>query len=195
MDETDSRRFFTSLNYMAEMFSDTMSELKQRGYWNLLHPRLTIEEWEYACTQAMTRETFHKVPLPAILIDYAMEHRQAARAAEEAEHRHALEASRREAQAVRRALEASPEWQAEQKEQRAREQQDRADYEAWLATLPRAVKITLGLINPPNPKRWRPLGEDDLLYVPTEDPEHAKGRLRAQFQKLLEENIGKEDAP
>lgn len=56
-----------------------MSEMRQRGYWGILSERLTIEEWEYGCLQAMERESFHKVPLPAVMLDYAREYRKARR--------------------------------------------------------------------------------------------------------------------
>lgn len=83
MDDTDSRRFFSALTFMAEMCADELSELKQRGYWSLLQDKLSIEEWEYGCMQAMERETFHKIPMPAVLLDYGREYRHARRAQRE----------------------------------------------------------------------------------------------------------------
>lgn len=186
MHETDNRRFFSALNLMAEMFSDEMSELKQRGYWQIMQDRLTIEEWEYACTQAITRETFHKVPLPAVLLDYAREQRKIVTAAKEKQ-------QLIEAQAARLALEATPAWQAREAERQAREKERRvaeaerqSQSQTWLETQPRSELIRLGLINPPNPSRWLPLEDESLDYEPREDPEHAKDRLRAQFRQLIE---------
>ena len=80
MQTTDNVRFFKALNILAAVFSDEMTEIRQRTYWQLFCDKITIEEWEYACTQAMTREIFHKVPLPAQLLDYVREYRSAKRA-------------------------------------------------------------------------------------------------------------------
>lgn len=195
MTRQDSPRFFNALNALVELFSDQLSKAKQSIYWDIISPRLTIEEWEYACMQAMTRETFHKVPMPAALISYAMEHREAVAKEQEAERRQQLDAERRKAHVARLALEASPEWQAEQAAKRAEEEEGRARYHAWVASLPRSTKIALGLINPPNPARWLPLSDDELAYEPTEDPEVAKRRLRDQFRQIMDaENNPEETA-
>ena len=58
------------------MFCDELTKERQKLYWKALHARLTIEEWEYACETAMDRETFHKIPLPAVLMAYAAEYQQ-----------------------------------------------------------------------------------------------------------------------
>jgi hypothetical protein len=63
---------------MAEVLANPISELKQRAYWSLLSPKISIEEWEGACKRAMLEETYSKIPLPAVLLGYAMERRQAA---------------------------------------------------------------------------------------------------------------------
>ena len=76
MDEEMAPRFFQALMTMSEFFGDELSELRQRTYWTLLHPQVTIEEWEDACLQAMTHETFHKVPLVARLLAYVQAFRQ-----------------------------------------------------------------------------------------------------------------------
>lgn len=79
MDLEDRTTFLIALNTTGEFFSDELSELRQQSYWSLFHDRCTLEEWQYACTQAMAREIFHKMPLPAVLLDYVRELRQAKR--------------------------------------------------------------------------------------------------------------------
>lgn len=58
---------------MGVLFCDELAKPRQKLYWDLLRDRMTIEEWEYACEQAMSREAFHKTPLPSVLLDYARE--------------------------------------------------------------------------------------------------------------------------
>ena len=72
-------QFFHSLAEMSEFFCDELSEVRQRCYWQIMRERATLPEWQYACTQAMARETFHKVPLPAQLMEYVREYRRGAR--------------------------------------------------------------------------------------------------------------------
>ena len=67
--------FLTALNEMAEFFCDALTEQRQRSYWQIMRDRITIAEWQYACVEAMARETFHKVPLPAQLMEYVREYR------------------------------------------------------------------------------------------------------------------------
>ena len=76
MHPTDLQPFLEALNEMGEFFSDELSELRQRSYWRLMEDKCSLGEWRYACAQAMTRETFHKVPLPAALLVYVEEYRQ-----------------------------------------------------------------------------------------------------------------------
>lgn len=64
---------------MSAFFCDELSELRISTYWRLLSQKCTIQEWEYACTQAMLREEFHKIPLPAALLDYIREYRSSRR--------------------------------------------------------------------------------------------------------------------
>ena len=71
-----SRSFFDGLIEMAEFFCDELSEMRQRSYWAIMRDRVTIAEWQYACVEAMARETFHKVPLPAQLMEYVREYRK-----------------------------------------------------------------------------------------------------------------------
>jgi len=171
---------------MGVMFADDLTTPRQRLYWEVLKDMITIDEWEYACTSALRHETFHKVPLPAVLLTYVA-------ACREGEARRLADASRRQFEetmlierAERLALEASPEWQAEQEKQRANAEQERADYQAWLDAQPRHVLIALGKINPPQPERWRRLSDDDLTYEPSEPPEVAKARLRSQFRQIMD---------
>ena len=186
----DQPNFFQSLNNMIEIFQDDMTELRQKLYWQLFADRHTIDEWEYACQQAMIRETFHKVPLPAQLMDYIREYRQ-----EQArEHR-----SRAEAQ--RLALEASPEWKAEQAKkkavQEAQERQRQEEYQQWIASLSSDDKILYRIINPPRDgsQPWRRLTEEELLYTPQTDPAEAKRKAREQLQQIMAESHQEKDIP
>lgn len=75
MQENDSQTFFELLTEMSEYFSDELSEVRQRTYWRHF-AACTIDEWAYACDQAMRQETFHKVPLTAALMEYVTEYRE-----------------------------------------------------------------------------------------------------------------------
>jgi hypothetical protein len=87
MQDTDQQGFLIALNTMGEFFSDELSELRQHTYWGILRERCTLEEWHYACTQAMAGETFNKVPLPKVLLGYVQEHREAHRTQRQREER------------------------------------------------------------------------------------------------------------
>lgn len=76
METQDSRRFFVALSSMAEFLGDELAESRQRLYWDLMAPLASIEEWEYACHQALLRQEFHKVPLPAVMLDFVREYRK-----------------------------------------------------------------------------------------------------------------------
>lgn len=67
--------FLEGLNKMGELFRDPLSEQLQIQYWELLGPRVSAAEWDYACWEARSRETFHKVPLPQVLWQYVLEYR------------------------------------------------------------------------------------------------------------------------
>lgn len=67
--------FLQELNKMSEVFSDEMSEFRQEAYWQIFGEHVTLEEWEEACLQAMSRETFHKVPVPAVMWGYIKQQR------------------------------------------------------------------------------------------------------------------------
>jgi len=58
-----------------------MDELRQRTYWQILSPTVTIAEWRYACFAILERETFHKMPLPAVFLGVVEEMRQQDRTA------------------------------------------------------------------------------------------------------------------
>ena len=68
MQEQD--RFFALLTLLGEFFCDPLCDTRQRVYWQLFNERCTIEAWEWACYKAMDSETFHKVPLPAVMSEY-----------------------------------------------------------------------------------------------------------------------------
>lgn len=166
-----------------------MHEVRQRAYWQLFADRITIDEWTYACEQAMIRETFHKVPLPAQLLDYVREYRQ-----QQAQIVYNLK------EAERLALEASPEWQAEQVEQaRQRQEEERLrqeeehqrqeEYQQWVASLSREDKILHHILNPPcdGSTPFRRLTEEELLYTPQINPEQAKRKAREQLRHIMAE--------
>ena len=199
MDSTDSRPFFEALNTMGELFSDALSELRQRTYWELCRDKITIEEWRYACTQAMARETFHKVPLPAQLMDYVREYRREQRQRLEQEEQRQFQVAYNLREAERLALEASPAWKAEQQklceEQAQREArkhekevQDYAECEAWKASLSKQDLKLFELLNPPfETYIWRgvAVAEEQLHYKPHGDPAEAKRKARAQLAQLM----------
>mgnify|MGYP001558054444 CR=1 FL=1 len=78
MQDTDRnyQAFLKELAKMSEFFCDMLSEGRQQLYWERMYTQVTMDEWVYACGQAIDRETFHKVPLPAALLVYVEEYRQ-----------------------------------------------------------------------------------------------------------------------
>lgn len=183
----DSPRFFQALAAMGLIFSDDLSKDRQRLYWEIFRDRITLAEWEYACHQAISRETFHKVPLPAVLMDYVRECRQAHERQLRLEEAQAREAARIIEQAQRVLLEASPAWQAEQAAKR--EAQENAVREA-IADLNRKWGIDWRLMpeTVPSRQRFRRLSEEELRYQPHENPEEAKAKLREQLRLLQAED-------
>jgi hypothetical protein len=139
-----------------------------------MRDRISIEEWEYACGKAMERETFHKVPLPAMLFDYVQECRAAQQRALAQDAARQREVAAAQARTKRLALEASPEWQAEQARRQAQQEEEDKAYEAWKATQPMEVLVQRGIINPPDARRWLPLTDD--LY--TSAPRRSSGRRK-----------------
>jgi hypothetical protein len=71
MQTHEEPNFFQILNTMSEYFSDPMTPLRQRVYWDCcVEYRVTIEEWADACTWAMKTTTFNKVPLFGLLMGH-----------------------------------------------------------------------------------------------------------------------------
>src|SRR5262245_26632136 len=167
METTDVERFFQALTAMALMFSDEMGKDRMRQYWLLLQDKCTIEEWAYAAEQAMLRETFHKVPLPAQLMDYVREYRQTQQAW--------LAQAEREAQRTPTARELL----------QIRERL--VDPEEIRRLITTALPDFPGVAGPegerPRRVRWSP---EELVYEPTVDPERAKAKLRRDFQRILD---------
>ena len=183
----DRTRFFHSLNAMGTMFSDEVSKQRMALYWDIFRDRITIDEWEHACAQALVQEDFRKVPLPAVLLRSIHElHAEERRRAAEQATQERLAASQL-AKAERIALEASPEWQAEQRRKQTEREAARAAYQAWVTTQPASLRILLNAYNPPNPSRWRPLSDDALAYEQSTDPMQEKDKLRQQLRQLMEE--------
>ncbi len=56
-----------------EVCRSELSEISVRAYWRFFESRCTINEWEGACQLTLERETFHAVPMPAVLLGYAQE--------------------------------------------------------------------------------------------------------------------------
>ena len=84
MEIHDLPAFLDVLNNMASLFCDELSQTRQRLYWQLLREDLDLEEWQVACHRAMLGETFYKVPLPRVLMDYVREWRHEQRACQAA---------------------------------------------------------------------------------------------------------------
>jgi len=186
MHQTDSKRFLVALNRLASMLLDELNDARMEGYWVTLGNKMSIDEFEGACRLAMERETFHKVPLPAVLIGYAQEYREA----------QALEAKRAEralAEQRRLALEADPVWQAQERQRRIDAAMQEAENIAWRAQQSRETLIELGLLNPPNPNRWVGADHDDLTYTPSVDIAARKAQLRAQLDQLMKETALHDD--
>ena len=76
MHDHDMPEFLALLADVGAMCTDEISERRQRLYWEFFRDHSTIEEWAYACNQAMWRETFHKIPMPAVLREYIVEYRK-----------------------------------------------------------------------------------------------------------------------
>ena len=79
MVDSDFVAFLAALNEMGAIFCDELPELRQRLYWQFFRDGVSLEEWQAACYRAMTGETFYKVPLPAVLMEYVRDVRKARR--------------------------------------------------------------------------------------------------------------------
>lgn len=177
MEAEDKARFSEALSAMGIMFSDEMTRPRINVYWGLFAPQCNVDEWVYACTRAMHAETFHKVPLPAVLFGYIEEYRVERRQRREREWREARVLE--EAAAI--AHHDTNEWQAEQAAKRAALEQMRAEAEAELER--KWGKDWRRAVEPVQPLR-HPLRPEDLVYTPSVDAETAKARLREQLQQL-----------
>ena len=172
MDPIDLQPFLEALNEIGEFFSDELSELRQRSYWRVMENKCSLAEWRDACLQAMARETFHKVPLPAQLMDYVREYRREQRRRLEEEEQRQFQVAYNLREAERLALEASPEWRAEQQ---------RLAEECWAHE---------------HAEQWSCDDEDEnhgtLLetfdYQPQGDPAEAKRKAREQLAQIMAED-------
>jgi hypothetical protein len=77
MHDHDMPEFLALLNDLGAMCTEEVSERRQRLYWEFFRDGYSIDEWVYACNQAMWRESFPKIPMPAILREYMVEYRKA----------------------------------------------------------------------------------------------------------------------
>lgn len=172
MQDTDQnyQAFLKGLALMSEYFSDSLTQGRQEMYWQTLQPKVTLDEWEYACLQAIERETFHKVPLVAVLMNYVREYRRAQRELQLQEQCAQGVQSRSRLLALRESL------------------VDRAEVEALIASV---WPEGLAVVDPGTPKplapkrRWR-LTEEQLHYEPTTDADEAKTRAREQLRAVLD---------
>ena len=83
MTSQDESRFYQSLNLLGAFFTDELNDIRQRLYWQVMHAKCSIEEFQGACLAAMERETVYKVPLPSTMLDYVREYRAAQRDAKQ----------------------------------------------------------------------------------------------------------------
>ena len=187
---------------MGVMFCDDLTEPRQKLYWQTFRDRCEIDEWEYACHQAIARETFHKVPLPAQLMEYVQEYRHAQERQRQQEGQCQAQIAYNLKEAERLMLEALPEWKAEQQRLReelaqraAREQEEQRqsdkEYREWKASLSQEDLRLFCLLNPPREKYvWRglKLAEEQLRYEPQGDPAEAKRKAREQLRQIMAEN-------
>jgi len=178
MTQDDAPRFFEVLNELAVFFSDQLEKERQRLYWALFRNEVSLPEWEYAAAQAMWRETFHKVPLPAVLMHFVQELRQRQEREARLVERAQEQTRQAEADAALKALRASPEWQEAQAQQEEEDRQKQEEYREWIRKQPRDVQVALGHINPPDPRRWLPLTEDFA-------PEGRRPRGLTPLRKLI----------
>ena len=67
--------FLLELGKLSEVCCDAMSEMRLDLYWQTLGPLMTLQEWQTACQQTMRNQKFHKVPMPAIFLEYRQRER------------------------------------------------------------------------------------------------------------------------
>lgn len=177
MHQDDELRFSKALAEMALMFADEVSKPRARLYWELFRDSVTIAEWEYACMQAITRETFHKVPLPAHLMTYVEEYRSAR--LRQIEERWQANQQTLET-AERLALEADPEWQAAQ--QHRKEELRRIEEEAYQVL---ARKWGPGWKDEPTRHQIPShVAGEEWTYAPSADPAQLRAQALAKVEQL-----------
>lgn len=183
MQKQDMGRFFSSLVAMSTHFSDDMSPERQQLYWELLKDELSIAEWEYGCTQAMKHETFHKVPLPAVLIAYAQPYR-------EEQHRRALAHYERQRQ-LNAASERSRDSSFSGTEQ---ERRDAAalDYAKVRAALEAKWNSEVDRLTGRDTS-YRKRSPEELQYVPQTNTEIARAEALRLLTKIRAEVANQED--
>ena len=207
MEKSDIPRFFQALNSLGVMFCDELSKDRQQLYWTAMRVDVSIEEWEYACMQAIQCETFHKVPLPAILWTYIETFRQEQACRQEQEHFRQVEAAYMVQNAQRIALESSPEWQAEQQALRLAREQERIhereearqrdqEYQDWKSSLSKEDLRLFNFLNlPSEPYTWPGIAraEEQLYFQPRGDPAEAKRKARKQLSQIMSEMKGEKE--
>lgn len=164
--------FTKGLKMMSEYFSDTLSEGRIALYWQLLGPDISLEEWEYACRQAMLKETFHKVPLASHLMEYVREYRRAQREA-------LLQEQCAEGVRTRKRL-------LELRDSLV----DPAEVDALIASVWPDERPAIPKPIFPRPRLRSSL--DDLHYEPTVDAETAQRKAREQLRQLMEQDHTRE---
>lgn len=154
---------------LAEVCRTELSEISMRAYWDFFESRCTIDEWEAACEITLEREKFHAVPMPAVLLEYATEiRRQWWKEAEEERKREEwqIAAEQRRIAAEKQALlEATPEWQEEQRLSRER-------FLLWTKEL--------------EEKKAQELLKPIPVFTPI-DPIARRAELRRQIQQIMTE--------
>jgi ribosomal 50S subunit-associated protein YjgA (DUF615 family) len=169
----DQPRFFHALAAMGLLFSDELTKPRQQLYWEILQDHVTIDEWEYACAEAMGRETFHKIPVPGQLLEYVKEYRRAQREIR-------LQAQCAEGVRTRKRL-------LEIRESLV----DPAEVDALIASVwPEEHTVPKPLF----PRRRVRRSEEELHYEPHGDAEAAKRKAREQLRQIMEDDARHQDA-
>ena len=150
-------------------------------YWNAMRDRISINEWEYAVEEAMAKETFHKVPLPATMMPYCLEYRE--------ERRRQWLLRQHEQERLLLAAEdpsRDPSFPGTETERRAWAAKNaevlRAKLEAkWAAAEAQGWRGS---------KPYRALRPEELDYRPSEDPVKARQRAMSLLADLRREEEG-----
>ena len=182
--------FLAGLNKMADLLGAEMGKDRQKNFMDFFAPRVTLQEWVYACDKACEQGTFSKIPASGELLAYATEYREAQE-----------QQARREAQEQRLRLEASPAGQsAKQRELDELRRQDEKTAQYWREEVARrqslSIKeqIRLGYLNPPRAVLREMEDAEALRYVPdTQTVEKNKAALR-QLKCLIEDKKLEEES-